>query len=43
VSSPGAIGFVKAMDFHGDGSDGGVRAVKIDGLAASDSGYKLPM
>jgi ABC-type phosphate transport system substrate-binding protein len=43
VSSPGAIGFVKAMDFHGDGSDGGVRAVKIDGLAASDSGYKLRM
>lgn len=23
ASSPGAIGFVKAMDFHGDGSDGG--------------------
>jgi ABC-type phosphate transport system substrate-binding protein len=43
VSSPGAIGFVKALDFHGDGSDGGVRAVKIDGLAASDSGYKLRM
>jgi ABC-type phosphate transport system substrate-binding protein len=43
VSSPGAIGFVKAMDFHGDGSDGGVRAVKIDGLAASDAGYKLRM
>jgi ABC-type phosphate transport system substrate-binding protein len=43
VSSPGAIGFVKALDFHGDGSDGGVRAVKIDGLAASDDGYKLRM
>jgi ABC-type phosphate transport system substrate-binding protein len=43
ASSPGAIGFVKAGDFHGDGSDGGVRAVKIDGLAASDTGYKLRM
>lgn len=43
VASPGAIGFVKALDFHGDGSDGGVRAVKIDGLAASDTGYKLRM
>jgi len=43
VSSPGAIGFVKALDFHGDGSDGGVRAVKIDGLAASDTGYKPRM
>lgn len=42
-SSPGAIGFVKAMDFHGDGSDGGVRAVKIDGAAASDASYKLRM
>lgn len=43
VSSPGAIGFVKALDFHGDGSDGGVKAVKIDGLAAADPGYKLRM
>jgi hypothetical protein len=43
VSSPGAIGFVKALDFHGDGSDGGVKAVKIDGIAASDSAYKLRM
>jgi ABC-type phosphate transport system substrate-binding protein len=43
VSSPGGIGFVKALDFHGDGSDGGVRAVKIDGLAAADPGYKLRM
>jgi ABC-type phosphate transport system substrate-binding protein len=41
ASSPGAIGFVKAADFHGDGSDGGVKAVKIDGLAASDAGYKI--
>ncbi len=43
ASSPGAIGFVKALDFHGDGSDGGVKAVKVDGLAASDAGYKLRM
>jgi ABC-type phosphate transport system substrate-binding protein len=43
ASSPGAIGFVKAGDFHGDGSDGGVKAVKIDGMTASDSGYKLKM
>lgn len=43
ASSPGAIGFVKALDFHGDGSDGGVKAVKIDGLAASDSAYRLRM
>jgi ABC-type phosphate transport system substrate-binding protein len=43
TSSPGAIGFVKAGDFHGDGSDGGVKAVKVDGLAAPDAGYKLKM
>ena len=41
--SQGAIGFVKAGDFHGDGSDGGVKAVKVDGAAAGDSGYKLRM
>jgi ABC-type phosphate transport system substrate-binding protein len=43
ASSPGAIGFVKALDFHGDGSDGGIRAVKIDGLTAADPGYKIKM
>lgn len=43
AASPGAIGFVQAADFHGDGSDGGVKAVKIDGLAASDAGYKIKM
>ena len=43
ASSPGAIGFIKGLDFHGDGSDGGVKAIKIDGLAASDPGYKLRM
>lgn len=43
ASSPGAIGFVQAGDFHGDGSDGGLRAVKVDGLGAGDSGYKVKM
>jgi ABC-type phosphate transport system substrate-binding protein len=43
ATSPGGIGFVKALDFHGDGSDGGIRAVKIDGASAGDSGYKLRM
>jgi hypothetical protein len=43
ASSPGAIGFVKALDFHGDGSEGGIKALKIDGTAAGDAGYKLKM
>ena len=43
ATSPGAIGFVKAGDFHGDGSDGGVKAVKVDGIAAGDSAYRLKM
>jgi ABC-type phosphate transport system substrate-binding protein len=43
ASSPGAIGFVKAVDFHGDGSDGGIKSVKIDGAVATDAGYKLKM
>jgi ABC-type phosphate transport system substrate-binding protein len=43
ASSPGAIGFIKAMDFHGDGSDGGIKSVKVDGEAASEPGYKLKM
>jgi len=43
ASSPGGIGFVKAPDFHGDGSDGGVKSVKVDGAAAADAGYKLRM
>jgi ABC-type phosphate transport system substrate-binding protein len=33
----------KAPDFHGDGSDGGVKSVKVDGAAAADAGYKLRM
>jgi ABC-type phosphate transport system substrate-binding protein len=41
ASSPGAIGFLKAQDFHGDGSDGGVKSIKVDGQAAADAGYKL--
>jgi ABC-type phosphate transport system substrate-binding protein len=43
ASSPGGVGFVKAGDFHGDGSDGGVKSVKVDGTAAADAGYKLRM
>jgi ABC-type phosphate transport system substrate-binding protein len=43
ASSPGAIGFVRAQDFHGDGSDGGVKSVKVDGQTAADAGYKLHM
>jgi ABC-type phosphate transport system substrate-binding protein len=43
AGSPGAIGFVKAQDFHGDGSDGGVKSVKVDGASAADAGYKLKM
>ena len=43
ASSPGGIGFVKAMDFHGNGSDGGLKALKIDGVEPSDPGYKLRM
>ena len=42
-SSPGAIGFVKAGDFHGDGSEGAIKAVKVDGMTAGDSSYKLKM
>lgn len=43
AASPGAIGFIKGLDYHGDGSDGGIKAVKIDGVAAGDSTYKLKM
>jgi ABC-type phosphate transport system substrate-binding protein len=43
ASSPGAIGFVKAADFHGDGSDGGVKSVKVDGQTAADPAYKIHM
>lgn len=43
AGSASAIGFIRALDFHGDGSDGGVKAVKIDSLPASDPAYKLRM
>jgi ABC-type phosphate transport system substrate-binding protein len=43
ANSAGGIGFVKAGDFHGDGSDGGVKSVKIDGAAAADAAYKIRM
>lgn len=39
-TSPGAIGFVKASDFPGGA---GIKAVKIDGVDASDAGYKIKM
>jgi hypothetical protein len=41
ASSPGAIGFIKASDLAS--GDSTVKAVKIDGAAASDPGYKLKM
>jgi len=40
ANSPGAIGFVKTADFTGAAE---VKAVKIDGLSASDPLYKLKM
>jgi ABC-type phosphate transport system substrate-binding protein len=43
ASSPGAIGFIPAMDFHGDGSDGGIKAVRVDGAQAGDPAYKIHM
>jgi ABC-type phosphate transport system substrate-binding protein len=43
AASPGGIGFVKAVELHGDSSDGGVKSVKVDGIAAADPGYKLRM
>ncbi|MFZ3218195.1 MAG: hypothetical protein WA192_19220 [Candidatus Acidiferrales bacterium] len=41
ASSPGAIGFLKATDLSS--GDASVKAVKVDGVAASDPGYKLKM
>jgi ABC-type phosphate transport system substrate-binding protein len=41
AASPGAIGFVKASDFSP--ADSNVKAVKVDAMAASDTGYKLKM
>jgi ABC-type phosphate transport system substrate-binding protein len=41
AASPGAIGFVKASELSA--GDTTVKAVKIDGAAASDPGYKIKM
>ncbi len=41
AASPGAIGFVKAGDLPA--GDAAVKAVKVDGAAAGDAGYKLQM
>ncbi|HTV60296.1 MAG TPA: substrate-binding domain-containing protein [Verrucomicrobiae bacterium] len=41
ADTPGAIGFLKAGDFQGN--EAGIKAVKIDGAAATDAGYKLKM
>jgi ABC-type phosphate transport system substrate-binding protein len=40
AGSPGAIGFVKAGDFT---AGGGIKALKVDGVDASDGGYKIKM
>jgi ABC-type phosphate transport system substrate-binding protein len=39
-NSPGAIGFVRYSDFHGD-NDSVIKTVRIDGNAPTDAGYKL--
>jgi ABC-type phosphate transport system substrate-binding protein len=41
AGSPGAIGFLKAGDLPA--GDSTVKAIKIEGAAASDPGYKLKM
>ena len=41
AGSPGAIGFLKASDLPA--GDSTVKAIKIEGAAASDPGYKLKM
>jgi len=41
AGSPGAIGFVRASEFSA--GDSGIKAVKVDGLPASDAAYKLKM
>jgi hypothetical protein len=40
-SLPGGIGFVKASEFSA--ADTTVKAVKVDGVAATDPAYKLKM
>jgi ABC-type phosphate transport system substrate-binding protein len=39
-NSPGAIGFVRYSDFHGE-NDSVIKTVRIDGNAPTDAGYKL--
>jgi ABC-type phosphate transport system substrate-binding protein len=41
AGSPGAIGFLKASELSP--GDSGIKAVKIEGSAASDAGYKIKM
>jgi ABC-type phosphate transport system substrate-binding protein len=41
ATSPGAIGFIKASDLAA--GDATVKAVKVDGVAAGDPGYKIRM
>jgi ABC-type phosphate transport system substrate-binding protein len=41
AGSPGGIGIVPASEFSA--GDSGVKAVKVDGAAAGDAGYKLKM
>lgn len=41
ADTPGAIGFLKAGDFQGN--ETGIKAVKIDGAAATEAAYKLKM
>jgi ABC-type phosphate transport system substrate-binding protein len=41
-NSPGAIGFVRSSDVHGD-NDSVIKTVRIDGVAATDTQYKIHM
>jgi ABC-type phosphate transport system substrate-binding protein len=41
-NTPGAISFVRSSDLHPD-SDSVIKAVKIDGVAATDAAYKIHM
>jgi ABC-type phosphate transport system substrate-binding protein len=41
-NTPGAISFVRSSDLHTD-SDSVIKVVRIDGIAATDSAYKIHM
>jgi ABC-type phosphate transport system substrate-binding protein len=41
-NTPGAVSFVRSSDLHTD-SDSVIKAVRIDGIAATDSAYKIHM